>query len=236
MTVINCTLFGNSASSAGGGISNDGVMVLTNCTISGNSVSGASAIGGGIDNNNQSGNLTLNNTIVAGNIAVSGAGDPDICGAVESISSSNLIGIGTADMTGISNGLNHNHVGTSLSPVNAELAPLANNGGATQTMAIAPGSLALDAGSNSLAVDANGNPLTADQPASHALSTARWISAPSNTREPRRRRSAPPAAPLPPPPATICPRFRGASSRAPTIMRFMSSIAPAAPRWSIAPT
>ena len=138
-------------------------MVLTNCTISGNSVSGASAIGGGIDNNNQSGNLTLNNTIVAGNIAVSGAGDPDICGAVESISSSNLIGIGTADMTGISNGLNHNHVGTSLSPVNAELAPLANNGGATQTMAIAPGSLALDAGSNSLAVDANGNPLTADQ-------------------------------------------------------------------------
>ena len=40
---------------------------------------------------------------------------------------------------------------------------LADNGGPTQTIALLPGSPAIDAGSNALAVDAQGNPLTTDQ-------------------------------------------------------------------------
>ena len=43
------------------------------------------------------------------------------------------------------------------------LGPLQNNGGPTQTMALLPGSPAIDAGANTLAVDAQGNPLTTDQ-------------------------------------------------------------------------
>ena len=46
---------------------------------------------------------------------------------------------------------------------NPGLAPLANYGGPTKTMALMAGSPALDAGSNALAVDAEGNPLAADQ-------------------------------------------------------------------------
>jgi hypothetical protein len=43
------------------------------------------------------------------------------------------------------------------------LAPLGNHGGPTETMALLPGSPAIDTGSNALAVDATGNPLTTDQ-------------------------------------------------------------------------
>ena len=56
-----------------------------------------------------------------------------------------------------------NLIGTTADPLNPMLGALANNGGPTQTMALLPGSPAIDAGSNALAVDANGNPLTTDQ-------------------------------------------------------------------------
>ena len=43
------------------------------------------------------------------------------------------------------------------------LGELKDNGGPTQTMALLPGSPAIDAGNNALALDASGNPLTTDQ-------------------------------------------------------------------------
>jgi hypothetical protein len=43
------------------------------------------------------------------------------------------------------------------------LGPLADNGGATLTHALMPGSPAIDTGSNALAVDASGSPLANDQ-------------------------------------------------------------------------
>ncbi len=46
---------------------------------------------------------------------------------------------------------------------NAQLASLGDNGGATQTHALLPGSPAVDAGSAALAVDEDGNPLATDQ-------------------------------------------------------------------------
>jgi hypothetical protein len=47
--------------------------------------------------------------------------------------------------------------------VNPLLAPLGNYGGPTPTMALLPGSPAINAGSNALAVDPSGNPLLTDQ-------------------------------------------------------------------------
>jgi hypothetical protein len=52
-------------------------------------------------------------------------------------------------MTGISNGVNGNQIGTSVSPINAMLGLLTNNGGPTLTHALLSGSPAIDAGDNS---------------------------------------------------------------------------------------
>ena len=68
--------------------------------------------------------LTLVNTIVAGNSASNG---PDISGYVAG-GSNNLIGIGDG-MTGLTNGVNGNQVGTSGSPIDPDLGTLQNNGG-----------------------------------------------------------------------------------------------------------
>src|SRR5438270_891610 len=56
LTLTNCTLSGNVATT-GGGLENDGTTVLSNCTFSGNLASGPSASGGGINN---FGTATLN--------------------------------------------------------------------------------------------------------------------------------------------------------------------------------
>jgi hypothetical protein len=152
-TLIDCTLSGNSdTTSKGGAIAAGPLTTLTNCTLSGNSAK----YGGGIDV--LSGSVTQNNTLVAGNTSPSG---PDVNGAVSSNSGFNLIGDGTG-MTGITNGANGNQVGTSASPINPLLATLGNYGGPTQSLALLPGSPALDAGSNALdggvSTDQRGDP------------------------------------------------------------------------------
>ena len=82
----------------------------------------------------------LVDTIVAGNTLTSSSGsDPDIYGSVLAASSYNLIGNGTG-LSGISNGVNHNHIGTAGAPINPILDPLGNYGGPTQTMPFRPGS------------------------------------------------------------------------------------------------
>ncbi|MFI5455452.1 MAG: choice-of-anchor Q domain-containing protein [Isosphaerales bacterium] len=160
MTVTNSTLSGNSASwvgGGGGGIINQGALTITNCTLSDNSaplqggaiynvggtltvtnstLSGNSAgEGGGIDNNQ--GTATLANTIIAGNTAPTG---PDVDGTVTSLGY-NLVG----NKSGGSG-----FVAADLLNVNPLLGPLQNNGGPTQSMALLPGSPAIDAGSVAL--------------------------------------------------------------------------------------
>ena len=132
LTLLNCTVSGNSANSAGGGIYCylGTTLTLANCTVSGNSA----IDGGGILGRN----VTMNNTIVAGSSSAGG----DIRGRVSG--SYNLIDDAAAT-GGLSNGVDGNIVG-----VDPKLGPLADNGGPTPTMALLPGSPAIDAGSDAL--------------------------------------------------------------------------------------
>jgi len=150
-TLTNSTVSGNTASSLGGGIlNNGGTLNLTSVTVTNNrsTDTGCTDCAGGI-NNFSSSTTNLKNTIVAGNTAANASSSPDFRGAVTAGSSFNLIGNGLGT-TGITN-TNGNQVGTSANPINPLLAPLANNGGQTQTHALLVGSPAIDAGSNDLA-------------------------------------------------------------------------------------
>jgi hypothetical protein len=160
LSVTNCTFAGNSAGSSGGGIDNGGTLTLVNSTLSGNS---AGFNGGGI---NSSGALLvidstvsqnkslrsgggiqcetparLANTIIAGNtVTASSSSGPDVSGTVASLGH-NLLG----NTTGSSG-----WVSTDLLDVNPLLGSLTNNGSPTPTMALLPGSPAIDSGSASI--------------------------------------------------------------------------------------
>jgi hypothetical protein len=151
LTLANSTFFNNSAGQGGGGIDNQFDLRMVNCTLSGNTA--GSGQGGGINN---SAGLSIANTIIAKNTAATG---PDVNGGAAS-QGYNLVGDGSGS-SGF--GVPGDQVGTASSPINPLLGPLQDNGGPTQTMALLPGSPAIDAGSDALAVDQNGNPLAFDQ-------------------------------------------------------------------------
>ena len=131
--LTNSTLAGNSSTSIGGaGIYHQGTsLTVTNSTLAGNSTpwfGGAIAV--------ISGAVTLNNTIVADNTA---RDNVEISGAV------------TANYSLIDSAAGATISGTGyIVGQAAQLGPLANHGGPTQTMPLLPGSPAIDAGSNSL--------------------------------------------------------------------------------------
>jgi hypothetical protein len=139
-TMTNCTVSGNSAGGGGGGLCSYGATTLTtliNCTVSGNSAD----LGGGFDN--LDGTANVGNTIVAGNAATTSG--PDAFGTFAS-EGNNLIG----ETDGSSGWVTSDLTGTIAQPLEPLLAPLENYGGATQTMALLPGSPAIDAGNNAL--------------------------------------------------------------------------------------
>jgi hypothetical protein len=126
-------------------------VTLTDSTVAGNS---SSSVGGGLYNYST---LTLSNTIVAGNTAFH-IPDSDCYYYSGSLTSGgyNLVGIGDG-CSGLTNGQNGDQVGSSAGPLNALLGPLQNNGGPTPTMALLPGSPAIDV------VPASHCPLRTDQ-------------------------------------------------------------------------
>ena len=143
------TFVGNQAQALGGAIYHDktGYLVqisLISLTVVGNS---AYSAGGGLfqtgNGNSFSSSISLYNSIVAQN-----AGSDAVGNGYNG--SANLIGNGTG-MTGLYQGFDGNQVGTASSPINPLLAPLGNYGGPTQTMALLPGSPAIDAGTKSAA-------------------------------------------------------------------------------------
>jgi hypothetical protein len=148
LVVLDSTFVGNTSIGNGGGISAGGVSTTINdSTINGNT---SIAQGGGVSV--QSPNFMLNNTIVALNFANGGnmnflGAAPDVMAAITT-GSGDFIGVSDANLTGLTNGINANQVGTTANPLNPRLGPLQNNGGPTQTEAPLPGSPVLDAGIN----------------------------------------------------------------------------------------
>jgi hypothetical protein len=147
LTVSNSTLSGNTATGSGGGIYTRLLgtqpVTLTNVTLTAN-WAGSTGRGGGLVVS--SGSPFLQNTLIAGNLnGATGTTRDDVYGALNAGGDYNLIGDGTG-MTGLSNGVNGNLVGSAAAPIDPLLGPLQDNGGPTQTMALLAGSPALDAG------------------------------------------------------------------------------------------
>jgi hypothetical protein len=150
INISNSTISGNRADNYGGGAffitptGGTGKFTLTNVTITNNLADNdddGTGTGGGFFQ--YTGNVILQNTIVAGNFNSTIAVRDDIKGTISATSLSNLIGDGTG-MAGVSDGVNNNLVGSHTSPINPLLGILVDNGGTTQTYALQSGSPALD--------------------------------------------------------------------------------------------
>jgi hypothetical protein len=133
LMVTNSTIAGNSSQEGGGIYNEDGAMLtIANSTIAGNS---SGSDGGGILNFEDG--FVMRNTILAGNRGYRGS-PADLYGVLTS-SGYNLIG-------NTDNGGGFDP--TDLLNVDPRLGPLQDNGGPTPTMALLPGSPAIDAGDN----------------------------------------------------------------------------------------
>jgi hypothetical protein len=156
LTVSNSTLSANEASFGGGGVYSSGgaSTTLINVTITNNRantiVSGS--LGGGLFiPTSATFAPVLHNTLIAGNFkGASGNARDDVFGALATSSDFNLIGDGTG-LTGITDGVNGNQVGTAASPIDPLLGPLQDNGGPTLTQALLAGSPAIGGGSTAYA-------------------------------------------------------------------------------------
>ena len=187
MMVNRSTVFGNLASGNGGAIFSARALTVTNSTLAGNTAAGsgggihvpetrakgyntrivftgadgdANLIGtaGGIYNNDGLAASThLRNTLMAGNTVGNAAVYNDCTGTIN-VDGRNLFGDVTGCTVNTSNG--------SWTVVNSlsGLGPLQDNGGQTMTVALLPGSNAIDGGDPVLGcIDDNGNLLATDQ-------------------------------------------------------------------------
>jgi hypothetical protein len=178
VTVNNSTISGNVAL-YGGGIDNDGLLTINNSTLSSNQAirhcyfpRGCSGgAGGAIYNDNT---MTINNGTLSGNSASSsGGGGILTCCLDRSVIQNSIVANnsgGNCSGPTASNGYNMSsdsscNFSNSGDRNNTDpmLGPLQNNGGPTQTMALLPGSPAIDAGNPSGCKDASGHLLTTDQ-------------------------------------------------------------------------
>jgi hypothetical protein len=148
---------GNGGGSQGGGLYfSTGIIQLTNDTVAQNqildSIGGAGGAHGhaGIGANGQGGGAVNATAIVNSLNSIFGRDkasySPDFSGNFTT-ASYNLLEDGTgSNLVGITDVPNHNIVGTSTHPIHPLLGALANNGGPTKTIALKPGSPAIDAG------------------------------------------------------------------------------------------
>jgi len=148
VTITNSTFFANSANSGGSITNSSGTVNITNSTFSANN---ANSAGGGLFNFGGTVNIT-NSTFSANSAVEEGGGIRNFDGSLtlrNSIVASSPSG---GNCTGtITDGGGNLAWGDSTCPgINADpkLGTLANNGGYTQTIALLPGSAAIDAGND----------------------------------------------------------------------------------------
>lgn len=162
LRIENSTIANNTsgAQSQGAGIYNDGTLILDNSTVSGNSTR-ESSMGGGVFNQDDDGaSLSVANTIIARNSATAG---PDIFGTIAS-RGYNVVG-NTADNSGAS--------ASDFIDADPLLGPLQDNGGPTATMALLPGSVAIDHGDPRFDPNVFAPPMTTDQRGAARLTAGR---------------------------------------------------------------
>jgi hypothetical protein len=176
-TINNSTISSNKAfvydkGAYGGGISNSGTLTINNTTLQGNGAQGglfcSGGFGGGIYNDSV-GTLVVNNSTVSENGALF-AGGIFINGGTATLQNSILENSGNCSGKISSNGYNLSSDDTcnfrnpgDLNNTDPILGPLQNNGGPTQTMALLPGSPAIDTGNPSGCTDGNAHLLKTDQ-------------------------------------------------------------------------
>jgi hypothetical protein len=147
LIVNTSTLYGNKSNGdRGGAIYNGATVAVSNSTISGSS---SVLDGGGLAS---FATASIFNTIIAGNVSLASAQD---CFGTYNSQGYNLIG-----KTNLSSGwVASDLTGSSAAPLNPLLGPLQDNGGPTFTMALLPGSAAIDAGKRgTLSADQRGAP------------------------------------------------------------------------------
>ena len=148
-TITNSTLSGNE-STFGTAIMNDlADLLLTNDTITDNDTKDGAGNAGALDSIEMAGDILMINTLIAGNVddETSTITPSDVKATIDSKSVYNLIGDGD-NLTGITNGKQGNQIGSASAGtvIDPMLGPLASNGGPTETVALLPGSPAIDAG------------------------------------------------------------------------------------------
>ncbi len=174
VNISNSTISGNTAGGLGGGIEARGNLTISNSTISGNSANLAnSASGGGGIHAVRGRNLTISSSTISGNVASYGGGifaegtatvsssivagnsdndgAPDLAVATLTVTNSLIGDNGDSGLEPTLDGAldaNGNFIGTADAPIDPLLGPLADNGGPTKTMALLPGSPAIDRGAN----------------------------------------------------------------------------------------
>jgi hypothetical protein len=166
LTITSSTISGNETWGGGGGILASMAVTVTSSTILGNT---SWSDGGGMETSGDA-SLTIENSIVAGNVADATATDIGP-GSGTVAARYSLIGAGTGTtLTEAPVGMpdaNGNLIGGPIDGViDPTLVPLADNGGPTQTHALFFGSPAIDAGGPSFSqppeFDQRGNPRIAD--------------------------------------------------------------------------
>jgi Ca2+-binding RTX toxin-like protein len=152
LNVQDSTISGNSATTSGGAIFNDGgAVTLQSATVVNNT---ADTSGGGILNADVFGPINLKNTIVARNVAPT---DTDISGTqfvAQGVTNPGNVALGfnligdRGTVTSVVNGIAGNLVGTTGDAVDPLLGALQDNGGPSLTHSVLFGSPARDGGTN----------------------------------------------------------------------------------------
>ncbi len=152
VSIVNTTISANKGVSAGGILAQfngGGSLDIVNSTITGNISTFPTA--GGVQKNDFTGKVTLTNSIVAGNTSDQFLGEG---GAVIESGGHNIVGPGSEAFHMLGSDMEFDGAIKEL------LCPLADNGGPTDTHALAADGLAVDAGNNDAATEAG---LTSDQ-------------------------------------------------------------------------